>query len=171
MPLWLLALGLVVATTAIAGAAVACNPEPPLPPILEGHDYDKTAREYLLRSATTVSVGRLVARVDTLIEGQGSERPEYVFQLREGWRTVLPPRLVVPGHWISCDLPLVTGRQFLFFLEGSTPLFVIPATDAAEDFAALGEFDWFYTVSGQLMRPELLQEKDSGAVDEQVDSR
>jgi hypothetical protein len=166
MPSRLLVLGLVMVAMALAEEAAACNPEPPLPPIFEGHDYDDVARNYLLSSATTVSVGRLVARVDILIEGQGEARPEYVFQLREGWRTVLPPRLVVPGHWISCDLPLATGRQFLFYLEGATPLFVIPATDAAEDFAALGEFDWFYSVSGQLMRPELLQEEKTD-VDEQ----
>lgn len=139
--------------------AHACNPEPPVPPILEGHEYDDTAREYLARLASTVAVGRYSGKLDLQMQGDDtgtSKLPDYLFELREGWKTPLRSRLVVPGYWVSCDLPLQRGAAYLFYLDGETPLFIIPAEWALDDLDTFGDLDWFYTASGQLIRPDIL---------------
>jgi hypothetical protein len=137
----------------------ACNPEPPLPPILEDHDYDAMARDYLIRESRSIALGRFVGKLEFRIQGPGPgnrEQPDYVFEISEGWKEVVPVRLVVPGYWVSCDLPLKEGASFLFYLQGSTPLFIIPAAKVREDLEFLGDLDWFYSRSGQLIRPDIL---------------
>lgn len=139
--------------------SVACNPEPPVPPILEDHEYDAMARDYLVREARSIALGRFVGKLEFRIQGPGSaepNQPDYVFELSEGWKEPVPVRLVVPGYWVSCDLPLQEGASFLFYLQGSTPLFIIPAARVREDLEFLGDLDWFYSRSGQLIRPDIL---------------
>lgn len=143
------------------GPADACNPEPPLPPILEGHEYDRMAMEYLIRDSVSVALARYVGRVDLLMEGESDDpgsRSRYIFNLRDGWKEAIPARLVVPGHWLSCDLPLRVGGSYLLYLDGTVPLYILPAERAAMDIDALGDLDWFYSPTGQLMRPEMLHD-------------
>jgi hypothetical protein len=146
----------------------ACNPEPPVPPILDGYEYDAAARDYLIRQSDTIALGRYRGKLEFISQGPagvGGDQPDYVFELTEGWKSSLPARLVVPGHWIACDLRLKVGTSYLFYLDGNTPLFVIPAEDVLEDLEILGDLDWFYTPSGQLIRPDILpdvkQERDA----------
>jgi len=148
-----------------AGAADACNPEPPVPPILEGHEYDDTAREYLTRLASTIAVGRYRGKLDLQLQDNGNRManlPDYLFDLREGWKSPLPARLVVPGYWVSCDLPLQKGAAYLFYLDGETPLFIVPAEWALDDLETFGDLDWFYSTSGQLIRPDILPNGNGG---------
>ena len=143
------------------GAVLACNPDPPVPPILEGHEYDHMAMEYLVRDSVTVALARYVGRVDLLIEGETADagsQARYVFKLTEGWKQPLPARLVVSGHWLSCELPLRVGGVYLMYLDGTVPLYILPAERAATELDTLGDLDWFYSQTGQLMRPELLQD-------------
>lgn len=150
-----------VLLTLTGGTAAACNPEPPVPPILEGHEYDRMAMEYLIRDSVTVTLARYAGRVDLLMEGGNDDAPtqsRYVFNLRDGWKAPIPARLVVPGHWLSCDLPLRVGGSYLLYLDGTVPLFILPAERAAMEIDALGDVDWFYSPTGQLMRPEMLHE-------------
>lgn len=155
-------LALIVAVTACAwlAPAGACNPDPPVPPILEDHQYDAMARAQLSAEADTVAVGRLQGRLDFVLEEEADgdhRQPDYLFELREGWKEPPPAQLPVPGHWVSCELTLEPGALFLLYLQGSTPLFILPAEAAHEDVEALGDLDWFYTSSGQLIQPELLE--------------
>lgn len=132
----------------------ACNPDPPRPPILEGHEYDAVAREYLARDATTIAIGRYVGKLDFIMEGatdSGAEQPDYVFDLYEGWKTELSARLIVPGYWVPCRLQLTRGASYLFYLDGRTPLFMLQAEPSMEELEVFGELDWFYLPSGQLV--------------------
>lgn len=141
-------------------SAGACNPEPPLPPILEGHEYDAMAREYLSRSATTIAIGRYLSKLDFVMEGDGGtgrHQPDYVFELYQGWKAVLPTRLVVSGYWVSCQLQLSPGASYLFYLEGGTPSFIVPAEPSMTELETLGDLDWFYLPGGQLVTPEMLE--------------
>lgn len=143
------------------GPVLACNPSPPVPPILEGHEYDRMAMEYLVRDSVTVALARYVSRVDLLIEGEVADtglQARYVFELTEGWKQPLPARLVVPGHWLSCELPLRVGGVYLMYLDGTVPLYILPAERAATELDTLGDLDWFYSQTGQLIRPELLHD-------------
>ena len=143
------------------GPVLACNPSPPVPPILEGHDYDRMAMEYLMRDSVTVALARYVSRVDLLIEGETADagmQARYVFELTEGWKEPLPARFVVPGHWLSCELPLRVGGVYLMYLDRTVPLYILPAERAAMELDTLGDLDWFYSPTGQLMRPEQLHE-------------
>jgi len=151
--------GLVLGAAVWCRSAGACNPEPPLPPILEGHEYDAVARDYLSRDATTIAIGRYVGKLDFVMEsgpGARSEQPDYLFDLYQGWKSVLPVRLVVSGHWVSCQLPLVAGGSYLLYLDGRTPLFILPAEPSMEELEAFGDLDWFYLPSGQLVLPEMV---------------
>lgn len=141
--------------------SAACNPEPPVPPILEDHEYDAMARDYLVREARSVALGRFMGKLEFRIQAPGAaerDQPDYVFEISEGWKEPVPVRLVVPGYWVSCDLPLREGASFLFYLQGSTPLFILPAAKAREDLEFMGDLDWFYSRSGQLIRPDILPE-------------
>lgn len=153
-----------------AGPAAACNPDPPLPPILEGHAYDRVAMEYLIRDAVTIGIARYVGRVDIFMEEMSADpetRTRYIFDLREGWKDPLPARLVVPGYWLSCELPLREGGSYLVYLDGTVPLYVLPAERAAVELETLGDLDWFYSQTGELRRPELVNEVgEDGAADE-----
>jgi hypothetical protein len=153
-----------------AGPTAACNPDPPLPPILEGHAYDRMAMEYLIRDAVTIGIARYVGRVDIFMEEKSADpetRARYIFDLREGWKNPLPARLVVPGYWLSCELPLREGGSYLVYLDGAVLLYILPAERAATELGTLGDLDWFYSQTGELRRPELVNEVgEGGAVDE-----
>lgn len=149
---WLAALALVSGPPALA-----CNPAPPVPPVMEGHGYDETARETLLKQSPGIAVARYSKRLDLTI-GEASSRPDYVFEVTEGWRGVAPRRLVIGGYWISCELELRPGGHYLLYLEGARPLHILPAEEAATEVEALGDLDWFYDQHGTLIRPELVNE-------------
>lgn len=133
--------------------AGACNPEPPRVPILEGHAYDATAAEYLLRDARSVVAARLALRLDLEMADPGSSgsRSDYVFEVLEGWKAITPQRVTVGGYWVSCDLDLQTGRVFLLYLEGERLLHAVPVEAIDFELALLAEPDWFYDASGQLV--------------------
>jgi hypothetical protein len=146
-----------------AGPARACNPAPPVPPILEGYEYDETARRLLLASSPGVALARFSKRLDLTI-GDATSQPDYVFEVSEGWGRVAPYRLLIGGYWIDCDLDLRPGGHYLLYLEGERPLYILPAEDAAPEVQALGDLDWFYDQRGTLIRPELVKEVgDEGA--------
>jgi hypothetical protein len=135
--------------------ALACNPSPPVPPVMEGHGYDETAREVLLSRSPGIAVARYGTRLELKI-GEESGQPDYVFEVTEGWRGVAPRRLVIGGYWISCELDLRPGGHYLLYLEGTRPLHILPAEQAAPEVEALGDLDWFYDPHGNLIRPELV---------------
>ncbi len=155
-----LLIGLALGVAVWCQSVGACNPDPPLPPILEGHEYDAVAREYLSRDATTIAIGSYVGKLDFVMEGEpgsGDKQPDYVFDLYQGWKSVPPARLVVPGYWISCQLALSPGGSYLFFLDGRTPLFILPAEPPLAELEGFGNLDWFYLPSGQLILPEMVE--------------
>jgi hypothetical protein len=146
--------GLALVAALWCRAAWSCNPEPPRPPILEGHEYDAVAREYLAREATTIAIGRYTGKIDFIMEGDagaGSRQPDYVFDLYQGWKTELPARLAVPGYWVPCRLRLTRGASYLLYLDGETPLFMLEAEASMDELEAFGDLDWFYLPSGQLV--------------------
>lgn len=146
--------GLALVATVWCRPAWGCNPDPPRPPILEGHEYDVVAREYLARDATTIAIGRYVGKLDFIMEGdagKGTEQPDYVFDLYQGWKAELPARLVVPGYWVPCRLQLKRGASYLLYLDGETPLFMLAADPSMDELMAFGELDWFYQAGGQLV--------------------
>ncbi len=122
----------------IGGPALACNPTPPVPPVLEGYAYDDTARRLLLETAPGVAVARFSRRLDLSIAG-ASDQPDYVFEVIEGWQRVAPRRLVIGGYWIDCELDLRPGGLYLLFLEGERPLYILPAEEVAPEVEALGD--------------------------------
>jgi hypothetical protein len=151
--------GLMLAAAIGCRSAGACNPEPPLPPILEGHAFDAVAREYLARDASTIAIGRFVGKLEIVLEsesGSRADQPDYVFHLDQGWKTVLPTRLVVPGYWVSCELPLSPGESYLLYLQGRIPLYIASAETSVDDLEPLGDLDWFYLPSGQIVLPEMV---------------
>ncbi|MGB5210813.1 MAG: hypothetical protein WBN31_11620 [Gammaproteobacteria bacterium] len=143
-------------------SAVACNPDAPLPPVLEDHAYDDLARKVLMTQAGTIAMARLLTRVDLVFESDGpvarAEMPVYQFDVKDGWKAPGPRRLSLDGHWVSCDLDLKPGAWFLIFLQGDWPLYIRPADDASVDLQILGEIQWFYTRSGELVLPELVED-------------
>jgi hypothetical protein len=136
-------------------SAVACNPDPPRPPILAGHDYDATAAEYLVNEARTVVAARLVLRLDLDLAEPGRNaappRADYVFEVLEGWQEETPRRLTIGGYWVSCELGLRTGRVFLLYLDGERLLHAVPVEQIDFELALLGEPDWFYDARGRLV--------------------
>ena len=137
--------------------AWACNPTPPVPPVLEGYTYDETARGLLLESAPGIAIARFSRRLDLSI-GEAASEPDYVFEVTEGWRRVAPRSLVIGGYWIDCELDLRRGGHYLLYLEGERPIYILRAEEASVEVATLGELDWFYDQSGNLVRPELVKE-------------
>lgn len=156
------------------GPAAACNPTPPLHPILEGHAYDRMASEYLIRDANTIGIARYVGRVDIFIEEKSADaetRVRYIFDLREGWKDPLPARLVIPGYWLSCDLPLREGGSYLIYLDGAVPLYILPAEKITLELETLGDLDWFYSQTGELKRPELVNEVGEGGAEGEAEEK
>jgi len=145
-----------------ATPAIGCNPNAPVPPVLEEHAYDDVARKVLMTQAGTIAMARLLTRVDLLFESDGTtasaEQPTYQFDVKDGWKAPGPRRLSLDGHWVSCDLDLKPGAWFLIFLQGDWPLYIRPAEDSTVDLQILGEIQWFYTPSGQLILPELVED-------------
>lgn len=135
-----------------AGPAFACNPAPPLPPILEGYAYDPMAAEALVRDAGSVVTARLASVVE-LDLGAGRVEKTYVFEVIEGWKAVQPRRLAIEGVWVSCELPLERGRVFLMYLSGSRLLYALPGEEVDSELTLLGDVDWFYGPSGQRVEP------------------
>jgi hypothetical protein len=138
--------------------AAACNPDPPRPAILEGHRYDDTAAEYLVREARSVIAARLALRLDLELGVGGSpggpgSRADYVFDVLEGWQAQTPRRVTIGGHWVSCALALETGRVFLLYLDGERLLYAVPAEELDFELTLLGEPDWFYDARGRLVAP------------------
>jgi hypothetical protein len=134
-------------------AAAACNPSPPVPPILAGHRYDQTAAEYLLREARSVVAARLALRLDLELAEPGARAPraDYVFDVLEGWQEETPRRLTISGYRVSCELELRTGRVFLLYLDGERLLHAVPVEAIDFELALLGEPDWFYDAGGRLV--------------------
>lgn len=135
-----------------AGPALACNPAPTLPPILEGYAYDRTAAEALVRDAGSVVTARFDSRLE-LDLGAGARETTYVFEVIEGWKAVQPRRLAIDGAWVSCELDLARGRVFLLYLDGPRLLYAVPAETLDAELALLGDVDWFYGPAGQLVEP------------------
>ena len=138
-----------------------------MPPILEGYEYDETARRLLLESSPGVAVARFSKRLDLTI-GEATSQPDYVFEVSEGWGRVAPYRLLIGGYWVDCDLDLRPGGHYLLYLEGERPLYILPAEEAAPEVLALGDLDWFYDQRGTLIRPELVKELPGEAAGEDV---
>jgi len=153
---------LAAALASLATPAIACNPNAPVPPVLEEHAYDDVARKVLMTQAGTIAMARLLTRVDLLFESDGpsasAELPTYQFDVKDGWKAPGPRRLSLDGHWISCDLDLKPGAWFLIFLQGEWPLYIRPAEDSSVDLQILGEIQWFYTQGGELVLPELVED-------------
>lgn len=141
-----------IAGLCVAAGALACNPDPPVPPILEGYAYDRMAAETLVRDAASV----VTARLDSIVRLELADGPSsatYVFLVLDGWKAVEPRRLAIDGTWVSCDLDLERGRVFLLYLDGPRLLYAVPAEALEEELALLGDVEWFYGPSGQLVEP------------------
>jgi hypothetical protein len=134
-----------------AGPAAACNPDPPRPPVLAGHDYDRVAAEQLLRDSTTVVAARLAMRLDMELAGEGTKSADYVFEALEGWGAERPRRATIGGHWLDCGLELRTGRVFFLYLDGERLLHAVPVEKIDFELEMLGEPDWFYDARGRLV--------------------
>jgi hypothetical protein len=136
----------------VAAPAIACNPAPALPPILEGYAYDRLAAEALVRDAGSV----VTARFDSTLEldlGDGAGTRSYVFEVIEGWKAVQPRKLAIDGIWVPCDLDLTRGAVFLLYMDGARLLYAVPAQQVDVELALLGDVAWFYGPGGQLVRP------------------
>lgn len=159
----------------LCNGALACNPTAPVPPVLEGHEYDEVARTFLIGESPTIAVARFSGRLELTI-GDASQQSDYSFEVTEGWRKPPRRRLVLGGYWIPCELELSIGGHYLLYLEGERPLYILPAERAAPELTLLGDLDWFYDSHGTLIRPELVNEVegDSGgeppAANEQLEA-
>ncbi len=146
---------------AVAQQAGACNPEPPVAPIMAGHDYDAVAMEYLIRDADSIVVGRYTGRLDIMVRDADSEdasRVSYLFELTDGWKGIRPRSQAIGGYWVSCELQPQVGTHYLMFMAGAQPLHIVAVRDASAEFEELGDFDWFYDTKGELIRNELVKE-------------
>lgn len=134
--------------------ALACNPAPPRPPILEGYAYDAKAAEYLVRDAASVVAARLALRIDVDLgepAAAGRRQSDYVFEVLEGWGAETARRVTIGGRWVSCELVLQPGRVFLLYLDGERLLHAVPAEQLDFEFPLLGEPAWFYDAGGRLV--------------------
>ena len=131
---------------------LACNPAPPVPPILEGYAYDRVAAEALVRDAGSVVTARFKSTVD-LDLGDGEGTKTYIFQVIEGWKAVQPRRVAIEGVWVPCDLALVRGSVWLLYLDGTRLLHAVPGQAVNEELAILGDVAWFYGPGGELVEP------------------
>jgi len=143
--------------------ALACNPGAPVPPVLEGHEYDEVARKFLISESPTIAVARFNGQLELTI-GDASQQSDYSFEVTEGWRKPPRRRLILGGYWIPCELDLSIGGHYLLYLEGERPLYILPAERAAPELTVLGDLDWFYDSHGTLIRPELVNDVGEGAV-------
>lgn len=140
---------------AMAGAPLAaCNPDPPRHPVLAGHAYDELAADLFTREASTVVAARLTLRVDLeLAPGEGpGPNSDYVFEVLEGWKTVVPRRLTVGGYWLDCAVEPRRGRSYLLYLEGGRLLHAVPVADIDFELGLLGQPDWYYDAGGRLVQ-------------------
>ncbi len=140
-----------------AGPAAACNPDPPLPPILEGHAYDRVAMEYLIRDAVTIGIARYVGRVDySWKKVCGPETgPATSSICGKAGRIPFLPGLLSPATG-SRAITAPRGR-FLSRLPGRHRAPLCPPR-RERGAGALGDLDWFYSQTGELRRPELVNE-------------
>lgn len=134
--------------------AMACNPAPMPPPILDGYEYDATAAEYLLRDASSVVAARYSLKLDLELGTAGDPRSQsdYVFEVLEGWKAETGRRLTVSGRWVACELQVRPGRVFLLYLDGERLLHAVPAERLDFEPGLLGEPDWYYGAGGLLVR-------------------
>lgn len=134
--------------------AVACNPEPMRPPILDGYAYDATAAEYLLRDASSVVAARYLLKLDLELGTAADARSQsdYVFEVLEGWKEETGRRLTISGRWVACELQVRPGRVFLLYLDGERLLQAVPAERIDFEPGLLGEPDWYYGAGGLLVR-------------------
>jgi hypothetical protein len=132
--------------------AAACNPAPMRPPILEGHDYDATAAEYLLRDASSVVAARYSLKLDLELAADTRSQSDYVFEVLEGWKEETGRRLAISGRWVDCELQVRPGRVFLLYLDGERLLHAVPAELLDFEPGLLGEPDWYYGAGGLLVR-------------------
>ena len=137
----------------------ACNPDAPVPPIMEDHGYDQIAMEYFLDDAQSVAIGRYTGRLDIVVEGGATGgHPNLLFELTDGWKAVMPRRQVISAYWIPCPIEFQIGSHYMMYFTEGRPLYVLSAREASPEFDVLGEFDWFYDQRGQLIRPDLVNE-------------
>jgi hypothetical protein len=134
-----------------APAAFACNPAPPLPPVLDGYAYDDAAVRALVHDAGSIASARFVSRVD--LELSAEPRQSYVFQVIEGWKAIVPRRLVISGYWIGCELGLGAGEVYLLYLDGERLLWAVPARELDSELDVLVDVAWYYDAAGQLVEP------------------
>lgn len=134
--------------------AAACNPDPPRPPVLEGHSYDAMAAGHLVRESDTVAAARLATVLELeLDDGRpAGTRKDYVFEVLEGWNAVVPRRLVIGGHWVDCAIEPRVGRVFLLYLDGTRLLHAVPVERLDVELQLLGEPAWFYDAGGRFVR-------------------
>jgi len=158
----------IVLLLAHAGWAVtaACNPDPPQPPVMRGHDYDEVAAAQLLRDAKSVVAARLELRVDVElpspdtppgdvagdVAGDAPLSATYVFEALEGWQAPTPRRISLSGYWVPCDIQPEIGRVFLLYLEGERLLHAVPVEALDFELTMLGEPDWFYDARGRFVK-------------------
>ena len=160
VPEVLVVLAALTALTALTSRqAFACNPDAPVPPIMEDHGYDRIAMEYLLDDAQSVAIGRYTGRLDIVVEGGATGgHPNFLFELTDGWKAVMPRRQVISAYWIPCPMEFQIGSHYMMYFTEGRPLYLLSAREASPEFDALGEFDWFYNQRGQLIRPDLVNE-------------
>jgi hypothetical protein len=160
------AASVLVAVAAAWQPAAACNPQPPRHAVLEGYPYDAMAAEYLIRDARSVVAARLAHRLDLQLDAPGDApgdapaRPDYVFEVIEGWQDITPRRIAISGYWVSCNLQLRAGRVFILYLEGERLLHAVPVEEIDFELALLGEPGWFYDARGRLVEPEEVEPRD-----------
>ncbi len=138
-------------------ATAACNPDPPLPPVMQGHHYDEVAAAQLLVDAKSVVAARLELRVDLELpspDDVAADAPlsaTYVFEALEGWQAPTSRRISLSGYWVPCDIEPQAGRVFLLYLEGERLLHAVPVAALDFELAMLGEPDWFYDARGRFV--------------------
>ena len=137
--------------------ALACNPAPPRPPILQGYAYDSMAAAALLRDAESVVAARLALRLDLDLDPDAGDRvddglrTDYVFEVLEGWKAPVPHRLTIGGYWVDCAIEPRPGRVFLLYLEGERLLHAVPVAELDFELPMLGEPQWFFDARGRLV--------------------
>ena len=163
---------LVVLAAMTARQVFACNPDAPVPPIMEDHGYDRVAMEYFIENAQSVAIGRYTGRLDIVVEGdEAGGHPRFLFELTDGWKVVVPRRQVVSDYWIPCPLEFQMGSHYMIYFTEGRPIYLLSAREAGPEFDVLGELDWFYDQRGELIRPDLVSEvgehaaKETGTVD------
>lgn len=134
--------------------AAACNPDPPRPAVLEGYSYDAMAAGHLVRESGTVAAARLVTVLELELDDgrRPGERKDYVFEVFEGWKAVVPRRLTIGSYWVDCGIEPRVGRVFLLYLDGTRLVHAVPVEQLDVELQLLGEPAWFYDAGGRLVR-------------------